>query len=344
MKRQCVTWLLLLTLLLSGCVAWEQEPVPQGAQLNTPQISLLSVHEKQPPPPALEEFAIDSTNKWLTQTQNRTMTATDYFVYDLNYQRFLVLSGQTMDKVYPASTTKLFTAWVALRYMDPEERITITTELELVHPASSVAGLQEGDTVTVRQLVAAMMLPSGNDATYVLTAAAGNRIGGRELSHEEAVAKFVETMNADAKLVGIENSNFVTPDGFHHPEHLISIGDLVTISKLALEDPVIGQLVTQQTLTENVGKRELTLHSTNLLLYPQADYYCEFAAGLKTGYTSQAGNCLLSVFRQGERQLLVGVFGCPDEFDRFAETLVLFAQSAGADTPGTRTVYGTIPQ
>lgn len=342
MKRKSIVWICLLALLLGGCVAAQKAPT--GAQLNTPAFSMGTSYKKLPPPPEFEDFQIDPGSAWLTLTHNRQMTATDYFVYDLNYERFLVLSGQTADRVYPASTTKLFTAWVALQYIDPAERITITTELELVDPASSVAGLQQGDTVSVEQLIAAMMLPSGNDATYILTANVGKRIGGEELSLREAVQCFVQTMNEQAQLVGLENSNFVTPDGFHHPDHLISIADMVTIAKLALENPVISQLVSQPSLTENVGSRELILNSTNLLLYQNAGYYCEYAVGLKTGYTSQAGNCLLSVFQQGDRRLLVGVFGCPNEFDRFTESLVLFAQSAGLQTPGTTPVYGTIPQ
>ena len=344
MKRS-VAWLCLVALMLalSGCGGLRAEDLSLRTQLNTPQFSVSADWEKQQLPPEMDEFAIEEDSPWLSHTKNRKLTATDYFVYDLNYNRFVVLSGQTADKVYPASTTKLFTAYVALQHIQPTEKITITTELELVDPASSVAGLQAGDTVTVRQLVAAMMLPSGNDATYVLTATVGRRLSGNaSISDGEAVALFVQQMNDQAKQLGMENSNFVTPDGFHDPAHLISIGDLVTISKLAMEQPLIRELVSQTTLTEDVGSRQLTLKSTNLLLYPQAGYYCEYAVGLKTGYTSPAGNCLLSVFQQGNRQLLIGVFGCPNDVDRFAETLVLFAQAAGLDTPGTKIAYGTI--
>lgn len=290
----------------------------------------------------LPDFQVQMEQSWLPLLENREMTASHYFVYDLDREEYLILSGQGSERVYPASTTKLFTAYVALRYIAPDQQITIGPELGLVDPESSIAGFQVGDVVTVEQLVAAMMLPSGNDATYALTVNAGRRIGGANKSPQEAIDLFVQMMNIQVSLVGLQDSHFVTPDGMHAEDHYICLDDMVTIAKLALADPVIASVVDEQKMELPLRNRNLKMENTNLLLHTDSEYYCKYAVGLKTGYTSNAGNCLLTVCQQGQRRLLIGVFGCPGEFDRFTETLLLFAQAVGLETPGVAPVAGTV--
>ena len=299
-------------------------------------------------PPEEEEvfpdFQVQMEESWLPLLENREMTASSYFVYDLDREEYLVLSGQSSDRVYPASTTKLFTAYVALRYISPDQQITIGSELKMLDPDSSVAGFEKGDVVTVKQLVSAMMLPSGNDATYVLITNVGRILGGQDTSNEEAVQLFVRMMNIQAYVLGLKDSHFVTPDGIHAEDHYICLEDMVTIAKLALSEPIIADVVGLQSMELSLANRNLEMKNTNLLLHIDSEYYCKYAVGLKTGYTSDAGNCLLTVCRQDQRRLLIGVFGCPGEFDRFSETLLLFAQSVGLETPGVAPVAGTIEQ
>ncbi len=288
----------------------------------------------------LGPLELEVEEAWLPVLDGREMTASKYFVYDLDREAFLILHGQESDRLYPASTTKLFTAYVALRYINADQTITVGAERNLVDPESSIAGLEQGDVVTAEELVAAMMLPSGNDATYSLTTAVGRILkNDPDLPAREAVKAFVNMMNIQAKLVGLQDSHFVTPDGFHEDGHYISLGDMVTIAKLAIADPVISAYMGCAEMTlELDGGRQLTMKNTNLLLHAESEYYCTLAKGLKTGYTEEAGNCLLTLCRLGQRQLLIGTFGCPEDTDRFGETLLLLTQAAQVQIPGAQVI------
>ena len=101
---------------------------------------------------------------WNTYPDDRQLLAKQYFVYDCKADTFLISSGQENTWVYPASITKLFTAYVAMQHLEPTTKITAGNALDLVVYGSSVAKIKLGDTLTVEQLVEAIMLPSGNDA------------------------------------------------------------------------------------------------------------------------------------------------------------------------------------
>ena len=101
-----------------------------------------------------------------------------------------------------------------------------------------------------------------------------------------------------------------------------------------MEHPIISKYAGSAKETVEVGdERSLTWKNTNSLLNPDSKYYCSYATGLKTGYTSAAGNCLLSAFQVGEQDLLIGVFGCPESNTRFADTLLLFTQAFDLEIP-----------
>lgn len=263
---------------------------------------------------------------WLTYPADRALTAQQYFVYSLETAAFVELSGSESEKVYPASITKLFTAYTALQYLTPEQLVTVGDAIDLAYPGSSVANLSKGSNLTVEQLVAAMLLPSGNDAAYVLAAEAGRSIAGDpDLSSTEAAEKFVWCMNELAKAEGMLSTHFVNPDGIHSDEHYSSFEDLAILAKLALEDPVILRYTTcSELLVDQEEGQQLQWHNTNQLIDPASPYYCPFTVGLKTGQTPSAGSCLLSAFRCEDTTLIIGVFGCPDENSRFDDSLQLF--------------------
>lgn len=257
----------------------------------------------------------------------------DFFVYDYETQTFLTFSQDLDAVVYPASITKLFTAYVALQLLPEDTVITAGDELDLVAPDSSIAYVRKGHKLTAAMLVEGMLLPSGNDAAYVLAAAAGRAWGGEDLEPEAAIACFVEQMNVHAQLLGMTGTHFVNPDGYHHDDHYTTSTDLVTIARVALENEKIRQYVS--TSSANVvyaSGHTNTWHNTNLLIDPESEYYCADAIGLKTGNTGAAGYCLLSAFEKDGRTLLMGVFGCPAFNDRFADSLKLYAWTLDALT------------
>ena len=264
---------------------------------------------------------------WNTYPANRQLLAKQYFVYDCKADTFLVSSGTGNERIYPASITKLFTAYVAMQYVSPETKITAGDVLDLVAWGSSVAKIKKGDVLTAGQLVEAMLLPSGNDAAYMLACEAGRAIKSNpNLSPSAAVQAFMIQMNAQTKAVGMTGTNFVNPDGIHDSNHYTTFADLAILGKLSMENETIMEhAITPKKLVQLHGET-IEWKNTNALVNPATPYYCPYAVGLKTGQTPSAGSCLLSAFRKDGQELLIGVFGCPEEEDRFDDTLQLFNQ------------------
>lgn len=264
---------------------------------------------------------------WNTYPADRQLLAQQYFVYDCKADKFLVTSGQASERIYPASITKLFTAYVAMQYLQPDTQITAGNALDLVAWGSSVAKIEKGDVLTAEQLVEAMLLPSGNDASYLLACEAGRKIKNNEnLSVSAAVEAFMAEMNKQAKAQGMTGTHFVNPDGIHDTGHYTTFGDLIILGKLAMENETVMHYAAQPKDTVTLHGEDIQWKNTNALIDPATEYYCPFAIGLKTGQTPSAGSCLLSAFRKDDRELIIGVFGCPEEEDRFDDTLQLFNQ------------------
>ena len=256
----------------------------------------------------------------------REITAKQYFAYDLRKDVFLAQRGDGDAKLYPASITKLLTCQVILKHMQPDTEVVVGDALNLVQYDSSVAGLVEGDRLTIEQLIAAMLLPSGNDAAQVAAVAAGRAIAEDEtISYTEAVEVFVEEMNREAQTLGMTNSHFANPDGFHHEDHYTTMNDLVTLCKTVLAEPAMLKYTSRLEETVELADRELEWVNTNLLLDSQEAVYLPNAIGMKTGYTSKAGSCLISAFFMEDRILLIGVFGCPAfTDDRYIDTVTIY--------------------
>ena len=264
---------------------------------------------------------------WNTYPADRLLLAQQYFVYDCKADTFLVTSGTENERIYPASITKLFTAYVAMQYVDPETELTAGDELDLVAWGSSVAKIKKGDMLTAEQLVEAMLLPSGNDAAYMLACAAGRVIkDNAKLSATAAVQAFMTDMNAQAATLGMTGTHFVNPDGIHDSNHYTTFGDLVMLGKLAMQDTTVMKYAKTPRELVTLHGETFEWKNTNALVDPATPYYCPYAVGLKTGQTPSAGSCLLSAFRMDDKELLIGVFGCPEEEDRFDDTLQLFNQ------------------
>lgn len=259
-------------------------------------------------------------------TEPREIAAQKYFVYDVRQGEYLKKVGSETEKLYPASITKLLTCYVVLQHLKPEDTVVAGDALELVPEDSSVADIKEGDKLTVEQLIAAMMMPSGNDAAQIAAVAAGRKIANNNnLVPSSAVEAFMDEMNAQAKALGMENSHFVTPDGFHRDNHYTTMNDLVTLCQKVLAEPVILKYASRATETVQMGDRELEWKNSNMLLHPEWEHHQPNTIGLKTGYTDAAGACLISAFFEEDRLLLIGVFGStPYTEDRYLDTVDIY--------------------
>ena len=253
------------------------------------------------------------------------------FMYDTRSQEFIYLSHDASTQWYPASTTKMFTAHIAMQYLPIDMVITITDELDLVHSDSSVAKFRKGDILTVMDVLYGLFLPSGCDAAYILAIQTGRILLGDETAGApEATAAFVTEMNRLAQEMGMVNTNFVTVDGYHDPEHYISLQSFATIANLCLGNEHIVKASSTHTkalkVTNTDGTtRTLNLRSTNKLLNQYSRFYNQHVVGLKTGSHSHAGANLVAAFQVDGGYILIGLFGYFGDWDlRFTDANALF--------------------
>ena len=171
-----------------------------------------------------------------------------------------------------ASTTKIMTALIVCEQCNVLDRMRIPKEAVGIEGSSMY--LQEGEVLTLQELLYGLMLRSGNDAAVALAIYCGGTVEG-----------FAELMNDKARLLGMENSHFVNPNGLDAPEHYSTAADLAVLAAYAMENPIFYKTVSAKSVT--VGQRQLTNH--NKLLWR-----VEGADGVKTGYTKAAGRILVS--------------------------------------------------
>lgn len=191
----------------------------------------------------------------------------------------------------PASLTKVMTALVALESGSLQE--TVTIDRESVVRRTPKIGVRPGERFALRDLVAAMLITSANDACL----AVARHIGGSETD-------FVARMNEKASALGLVDTHFSNACGFDGPEHYSSPRDLAGLTEEALKDDVFAVIVrTVETEISTIDqKRHFRLSNTNRLL---AD---PDVTGLKTGFTREAGHCLIATAsRNGKSILLVGL-------------------------------------
>ena len=202
-----------------------------------------------------------------------------------------------------ASTTKVMTALLTLERCDLDEVIAFPKEA--VGVGGSCIYAYAGEKMTIRDLLYGLMLRSGNDAAVALALHIGGSVEG-----------FAEIMNERARLMGLSNSNFVSPNGLDRDGHYSSAYDLCVISAHALENPDFRQIVSTQYYTIKTDRRKIYVKNKNSMLW---DY--EDCVGVKTGYTSKAGRCLIFAAER-DGMLLVGcVLNCRPMFETAAEML-----------------------
>lgn len=226
------------------------------------------------------------------------------------------------DKIAPASTAKMITALTVLDYCSPDDEMRVGAEIEMMHDDSTRAWLMQGDTVTVRQLLIALMLPSGNDAAYTLAVNTGKRIAGDNgLSNTQSIDVFMDKVNKKAKSLGAENSNFVVPDGYDVDGQYTTAYDLAIIAKACLDDPYISEIVASYSSYEKwPNGREVTYKNTNELLNPNSQYYRPEVIGLKTGTSSLGGACIISAALISGNTYICAVMGSTEN-DRFQDSI-----------------------
>lgn len=237
-------------------------------------------------------------------------------VYDKNQNEILYSNTDVNELMFPASTTKLLTALYALSVADSDLQIKVGTEQQLVAGDASKAGIRQGETYTLHELVGLMLIPSGNDAAYAIARGVGAELAREGCSNGEALHAFCDGMNQYAKeKLGLDNTNFVTPDGYHDDAHVTTLMDMLKISVAASENEKILAFsgMTEYTCSSSSG-RSITVYNTNGLVKPGNQFYNKYFTGLKTGHTSAAGRCICVSYDDGENSYIILVFNVKNEY------------------------------
>lgn len=198
----------------------------------------------------------------------------------------------------PASITKLMTALVALdTWHDLTTVITVKNEDRAI---GQTINLVQGEQITIQNILYGLLVHSGNDAALAL---ADNYPGG--------YTAFVHAMNDKAKLIHLDSTTFKNPSGVEQTGHLTTARDLAVLAAYALQNPEISRIAQIQsiTVTDVGGTIVHKLDTTNQLLGK-----IEGIKGLKTGFTDNAGECLVSYVERGSRKIIVVVLGSLDRF------------------------------
>ena len=244
------------------------------------------------------------------------------FVYDVSNDTIIFTKGE--DKVvYPGSTTKLLTALYALELLPEDTVVTPGDELSLVKEGSSIAYVRSNHQLTVAMLVEGMLIPSGNDAAYVLAAAAG-RVITRDENHYGPYAAdvFMAGLNEYARQIGLCGTYFTVPDGYAGHEHFTTTEDMAIIARLAYENDLIREC-TSKPVSSVVYASGHTNEwiNTNKLLDPDSKYYSRYATGLKTGSIDDEYSLVFSFEFDDGREYIAGVFGADNKNTRFEDAL-----------------------
>ncbi len=220
-----------------------------------------------------------------------------FIVIDVETNTILA-QKESHKRLYPASITKLVTALTALNIYPLDEKLKVSE-----YTNGKVMGLVDGDELTVRDLVRAILVHSANDAAYNLA-----------INHRGKITGFVEEMNKLINKYGLSDSHFMNFDGIDEPNHYSSAYDLAQIGRLAIKNQTIKEtaLLTNLTVVGDLGVNyELQTTDELLGVIPEIK-------GLKTGWTPEAGGCFLGLIEINGHQLISVVLNSQD---RFADTI-----------------------
>ncbi len=222
-------------------------------------------------------------------------------------------------KVYPASITKIMTALLMLENgkYDPDAKIAMTEEaLDLISgTGSSVSLLKAGEEITQLDLVYMVLMSSYGDCSLL----AAIHYGG-------SVENFVNMMNARAQELGLTGTHYENPIGLHHEQNYTTARDTYILTKFALQNETFKEVCesARHTVTTSMSGQRV-LSTTNFLQDNTTNYYYQYAKGVKTGYTDEAGRCLVSTASYNGYNYMCIVFGCPpNEKNHFTESKELF--------------------
>ena len=245
---------------------------------------------------------INNTNENSSETNELNIYAQSCILVECSTHR-IAYEKNAETRLYPASTTKVLTAILAVEKCNLTDTVTITNDMiSRIPPGYTTAYLQVGETVTVEELLNTLLIPSANDSGFALAI----HISG-------SIEDFANLMNEKAKEIGCQNSNFTNPSGIHDEKHYSTAKDMALIGQYAMNYPQITDIVCKTSYTLHPGASNArTFETTNTLIKPSEKNYYEFANGFKTGFTDPAGACIIATAQKDNMKFLAVVLNAPE--------------------------------
>lgn len=225
-----------------------------------------------------------------------SISAESIYVMDVDSAAILLEKNSSLVKA-PASTTKLLTALVARRIYDLDQVLEVQSETKTL---GNVVGLYKGEKISVKNLLQAALIQSGNDAAYVL---ANN--------HPQGMTGFIQQMNDLAGQLNLTNSYFTNPAGFDNDYHQTTARDLAILTKEVIRDGFLSFVVgtKETTIQDTQSIYQHHLFSTNSLLGVE-----DGVIGVKTGTTEKAGEALITQFKKDNKNIVIVVLSSQDRY------------------------------
>ena len=217
----------------------------------------------------------------------------------------VVCGYKLYDRLYPASTTKIMTALLALKYGNMDDEVTISSNATDFNWDEVTSGLRTGDKVSMYDLVCGLLLHSGNDCGTAIA----EHIAGSEDT-------FADMMNEEAAALGATGTHFANPHGLHDENHYTTAYDLALIGKYAMQYETFREIASKTSYalpaTDKYPRDDRLFNTTNDLIkvnHSKAanNYYYPYATAGKTGYTDAAQNCIVATAKKDDISLLVVV-------------------------------------
>lgn len=249
------------------------------------------------------EFKKDSINS----NRNINLNCVAGIVIDQESGR--VLYSKSGERILPmASTTKIITAIVAIENGKLTDKVTVSKKAAAIH--GSTVGLKEGEKVSLEELLYGLMLRSGNDAAIAIAEHLGN---GK-------VGNFIEMMNNKAVELGALHTSFATPHGLDNQNHYTTAEDLAKITAYAMKNSMFAKIVSTKEISSGIsGSFNRSYGNINKFLYR-----VDNSDGVKTGYTGNAGKCLVASVKHPYGRYVCVVLNSSDRW-KDAEKLARYA-------------------
>ena len=219
--------------------------------------------------------------------------------------------------MYPASTTKILTAYLALQMGDlVNDEVTISqAAVDLVPATYTRIPVSVGETVPLKDLIAAMLVRSGNEGANAIAEYFGGSIDG-----------FAGLMNEAVRMLGCsESTHFTNPSGVHDENHYTTVRDMAIIARAAMMNPEFAEMVKKNTYDMPASNKHPArqLVGQTAILNPESDYYYRDCIGVKTGFTNRAGYCYVGAAERNGINLISVVF-YSSRVGRWTDTKKLF--------------------